>query len=66
MAAPVALGAAAVVAGSSPSNVANCNEDHIPSLDLGWSHHGALASFDYRVFVVVSRCTARSMHLATR
>jgi cytochrome c1 len=23
-------------------------EDHIPSLDYGWSHHGALASFDYR------------------
>ena len=22
-------------------------EDHIPSLDYGWSHHGALASFDY-------------------
>ena len=22
-------------------------EDHIPSLNYGWSHHGALASFDY-------------------
>ena len=22
-------------------------EDHVPSLDFGWSHHGALASFDY-------------------
>jgi len=22
-------------------------EDHIPSLDFGWSHHGALASYDY-------------------
>jgi len=22
-------------------------EDHIPSLDLGWSHHGAMASYDY-------------------
>lgn len=27
---------------------AKCSgEDHIPSLDYGWSHHGALASFDY-------------------
>jgi len=27
---------------------ADCSgEDHIPSLDLGWNHHGALASFDY-------------------
>lgn len=24
----------------------NSGEDHIPSLDLGWNHHGALASFD--------------------
>lgn len=24
-----------------------CSEDHIPSLDIGWSHHGALASYDY-------------------
>lgn len=24
-----------------------CNEDHIPALDYGWSHHGALASYDY-------------------
>jgi len=30
------------------SKVAECSgEDHIPSLDLGWSHHGALASYDY-------------------
>ena len=27
-------------------SVVHCNEDHIPSLDYGWSHHGALASFD--------------------
>lgn len=26
---------------------AQCSEDHIPSLDYGWSHHGALASYDY-------------------
>jgi len=23
-------------------------EDHIPALDYGWNHHGALASFDYK------------------
>lgn len=26
---------------------AECSDDHIPSLDFGWSHHGALASYDY-------------------
>jgi Cytochrome C1 family len=31
------------------NTTAKCSgEDHIPSLDYGWSHHGALASFDYR------------------
>ena len=30
------------------NTTAKCSgEDHIPSLDYGWSHHGALASFDY-------------------
>mmetsp|Transcript_24820 Transcript_24820/g.22537 ORF Transcript_24820/g.22537 Transcript_24820/m.22537 type:complete len:270 (+) Transcript_24820:31-840(+) len=24
-----------------------CSDDHIPSLDYKWPHHGALASFDY-------------------
>eukprot|EP01041_Mallomonas_annulata_P013128 gene13128-27746_t len=28
-------------------SLTNCSDDHIPSLDYGWSHHGALASFDY-------------------
>jgi cytochrome c1 len=29
------------------TNVAQCSgEDHIPSLDYGWSHHGALQAFD--------------------
>ena len=29
-------------------NQSSCSgEDHIPSLDFGWSHHGALASYDY-------------------
>ena len=39
---------AALVGGSViiPS-FSNCSDDHIPSLDYGWSHHGALASFDY-------------------
>jgi ubiquinol-cytochrome c reductase cytochrome c1 subunit len=23
------------------------SEDHIPSLDYGWNHHGTMASFDY-------------------
>jgi len=26
---------------------AKCSDDHIPALDYGWSHHGALASYDY-------------------
>ena len=30
-----------------PSATKCSGEDHIPSLDYGWSHHGALASFDY-------------------
>ena len=30
-------------------NVSECSgEDHIPSLDYGWSHHGAMSSFDYK------------------
>jgi ubiquinol-cytochrome c reductase cytochrome c1 subunit len=29
------------------NNQAMCSDDHIPALDYGWSHHGALASFDY-------------------
>jgi len=30
------------------SSSSKCSDDHIPSLDYGWSHHGALASFDYK------------------
>jgi ubiquinol-cytochrome c reductase cytochrome c1 subunit len=41
------VGAAAGAAGVFSAFPAKCNEDHIPSLDYGWSHHGALASFDY-------------------
>lgn len=26
---------------------ASCSDDHIPSLDFGWSHHGAVSSYDY-------------------
>jgi len=32
---------------SSSQQTMNSGEDHIPSLDYGWSHHGALKSFDY-------------------
>jgi ubiquinol-cytochrome c reductase cytochrome c1 subunit len=38
----VAAAAASVAAGS----VAGCSDDHVPSLDVGWSHHGPMASFD--------------------
>ena len=42
--APVAIGGFI----SSTASSAKCSgEDHIPSLDYGWSHHGALASYDY-------------------
>ena len=37
------VGVAAVSTSSSKCS----GEDHIPSLNYGWSHHGALASFDY-------------------
>lgn len=29
------------------SKVARCSDDHVPALDYGWTHHGALASYDY-------------------
>jgi ubiquinol-cytochrome c reductase cytochrome c1 subunit len=46
IAVPVGLTAAAAV--YQPTKEAECNaEDHIPALDYGWSHHGALSSFDY-------------------
>jgi ubiquinol-cytochrome c reductase cytochrome c1 subunit len=36
------------VSGVASYSTTKCSgEDHIPSLDYGWSHHGALASFDY-------------------
>ena len=38
----VAAATASVAAGS----VASCSDDHVPSLDVGWSHHGPMASFD--------------------
>eukprot|EP00401_Gymnodinium_catenatum_P032793 CAMPEP_0117533960 /NCGR_PEP_ID=MMETSP0784-20121206/40165_1 /TAXON_ID=39447 /ORGANISM="" /LENGTH=256 /DNA_ID=CAMNT_0005330425 /DNA_START=43 /DNA_END=810 /DNA_ORIENTATION=- len=40
---PVTFG---VIAGTLQSTT-RCDEDHIEALDFGWSHHGALASFDY-------------------
>ena len=39
---PAGAAASAVFAGS----VAGCNEDHIGSQELHWSHHGALSAFD--------------------
>jgi ubiquinol-cytochrome c reductase cytochrome c1 subunit len=41
-----ALSLAGVAAVSTSSSKCS-GEDHIPSLNFGWSHHGALASFDY-------------------
>lgn len=38
----------AVVALTTLGSVSKCNDDHIPSLDIGWSHHGPVASFDAR------------------
>lgn len=36
-----------VLAGLTIKNsIQNSGEDHIPSLDIGWSHHGAMQSFD--------------------
>lgn len=29
------------------SKVSRCSDDHVPALDYGWTHHGALASYDY-------------------
>ncbi|KAJ1424048.1 ubiquinol cytochrome c reductase cytochrome c1 prec [Ochromonadaceae sp. CCMP2298] len=44
----VARAAMPMAAGFMSMQTAKCSsEDHIPSLDLGWSHHGALASYDY-------------------
>ena len=41
-----AISGAALVA--SNISATDCSgEDHIPSLDYGWSHHGALSSFDH-------------------
>ena len=28
------------------NSIKNSGEDHIPSLDIGWNHHGAMQSFD--------------------
>ena len=40
--------AAGMAAFSSSQHNTKCSgEDHIPSLNFGWSHHGALASYDY-------------------
>jgi ubiquinol-cytochrome c reductase cytochrome c1 subunit len=39
----IPVAAAAVV---SYGGLSKCNDDHIPSLDIGWSHEGPVSSFD--------------------
>lgn len=39
--------AAATLTNQKSAPIARCNEDHVPTMDYGWSHHGALKSFDY-------------------
>jgi len=41
----VPLGAVGV--SSLLTSKAKCSDDHIPALDFGWSHHGALSSYDH-------------------
>jgi ubiquinol-cytochrome c reductase cytochrome c1 subunit len=41
---PLGMAGISTIAASS----SRCSgEDHIPALDYGWNHHGALASFDH-------------------
>lgn len=47
VAVPFVATAGYTLSGGAQKQQAHCNEDHIPSLDYGWSHHGALQSFDY-------------------
>lgn len=42
-----AMACAAAIMVLPDKEAAKCNEDHVPSLDYGWSHHGAMSSFDY-------------------
>jgi len=39
--------AAATLSHQAEPKIARCSDDHVPTLDYGWSHHGALKSFDY-------------------
>jgi len=41
---PVALGSLFFAA----SSTAQCSDDHVPTEDYGWSHNGALSSYDYK------------------
>lgn len=42
-----ALAAGAALSGSLLGfGVAKLSDDHVPALDYGWSHHGAMAAFD--------------------
>lgn len=45
MAIPLAA-VAGITVSARESNTAYCSDDHVPAMDYGWSHHGALASFD--------------------
>lgn len=42
----VPVGMAGIAALTTSSSKCS-GEDHIPALNYGWNHHGALASFDY-------------------
>jgi len=45
---PLPLAFASIASIHNSLSISHCSgEDHIPALDYGWSHHGALASYDY-------------------
>lgn len=41
------IGLSTILVGAASVRPAECSDDHIPAPDYGWSHHGALASYDY-------------------
>jgi len=43
---PLGVGSVLFTAKTAASKPAACSDDHIPSLDWGWSHHGMLSSYD--------------------
>ena len=47
IAAPITIGTLGLGAAAFAAPVAECSsEDHIPSLDYGWTHHGAFSAYD--------------------